>query len=71
MKGLTANQTNWIMITVKSFVDKWISLSPLEEEMWKNVADEAEDIMKRGRDNKLLLDMMLAALSYIEEINKN
>lgn len=70
MKKLSTNQTNWIMVTVKNYVDKWISLSPLKDEMWKDVAKEAEDIMRRGRDDRLLLDMMVAGLSYIEYINK-
>ena len=61
MKGLTANQTNWVM---------WISSSPLTEGMWKNIAEEAEDIMRRGRNDELLLQMMVAALSYLEKINK-
>ena len=70
MRKLSTNQTNWVMTTVKSFVDKWILSSPLTEGMWKNIAEEAEDIMRRGRNDELLLQMMVAALSYLEKINK-
>ena len=67
---LTVEQTNWIYKKAMDFTNKWIASFPKTDKEWQALMDEFHSIVKKGSNNELCIQVMLASVNYFEYLYK-
>lgn len=72
---LSPRQTKSVYERINRFADSWIAKSPLDDKQWKEMLDEGKQMEQQVKAVPnafhLTVDLIVATMNYIEELNKN
>ncbi len=66
---MNEQQIQWTYNHVERITIKYLNLFPLNDELWRQLLDEVKEIHKLSRENETVKELLLAVLSYFDELD--
>lgn len=66
MVKLSEQQAEWIFRQCQSFACYWSKYPPESDADWLQMAEQARDLAKRGRNHPLLNSILVQIMNYVE-----
>lgn len=66
---MNRQQTEWIYNHVESITNKYLAVFPLNDELWRQLHDEVQNLYKMSKENEEVKEILLVVIGYFDKLD--